>query len=116
MTATTEALTEPTAPPKPRRNRLWHDWLRPMLVVLVAVLAFRSVALDWNIVPSGSMRPTILEGDYILVNKLAYDLRLPFLGRSLLTWGDPRRGDVIVFVPPGETDRFVKRIIGLPGD
>jgi signal peptidase I len=83
----------------------------------VAVLfTFRSVVLDWNVVPSGSMKPTIVEGDYIFVNKLAYDLKVPFTTHPLLAWGSPQRGDVVVFTPPGEHDRFVKRVVGVPGD
>jgi signal peptidase I len=62
------------------------------------------------------MKPTIVEGDYILVNKLAYDLKVPFIGQRLLHRADPRRGDIVVFVPPGETDRFVKRVVAGPGD
>src|SRR5262249_25125047 len=76
----------------------------------------RSAVLDWNVVPTGSMNPTILEGDYILVNKLAYDIRLPFVGLSLTRCEDPARGDIVVFEPPGERDRYVKRIVGVPGD
>jgi signal peptidase I len=76
------------------------------------------MVLDWNVVPTGSMKPTIVEGDYILVNKLAYGLKLPFCSAPLIAWSAPQRGDVVVFEPPGETGkvRYVKRIIGLPGD
>jgi signal peptidase I len=90
--------------------------VRPFLVVVGGLLAFRSVVLDWNLVPSGSMRPTIVEGDYLLVNKLAYDLKMPFSGRTLVEWGGPQRGDIVVFRPPGETERYVKRVVGVPGD
>jgi signal peptidase I len=62
------------------------------------------------------MKPTIVEGDYIFVNKLAFDLRVPLTGQPLWTFGNPRRGDIVVFTPPGERDRFVKRIVGVPGD
>ena len=73
--------------------------------------------LDWNVVPTGSMKPTIVEGDYILVNKLAFDLRLPLTGGRLLFWSDPKRVTaIVVFDPPGERDRYVKRIVGVPGD
>ncbi len=76
----------------------------------------RSSLLDWNVVPTGSMKPTIVEGDYIFVNKLAYDLRVPLTGQRLWTFSNPQRGDIVVFTPPGERDRFVKRIVGVPGD
>lgn len=62
------------------------------------------------------MKPTILEGDRIFVNKLAYDLRLPFTRVRLATWGAPQRGDVVVFLSPADDTRLVKRVIGVPGD
>jgi signal peptidase I len=77
---------------------------------------FRSVVADWNTVPTGSMKPTILEGDRILVNKMAYDLRLPFTRISLLKLDDPRRGDIVIFESDVADKRLVKRVIGLPGD
>jgi signal peptidase I len=77
---------------------------------------FRSVVADWNTVPTGSMKPTILEGDRILVNKMACDLRLPFTRISLLKLDDPQRGDIVIFVSDVADKRLVKRVIGLPGD
>jgi signal peptidase I len=71
---------------------------------------------DWNDVPTGSMQPTILIGDRILVDKLAYDLRVPFTTWRLATWGDPARGDVVVCLSPHDGARLVKRVIALPGD
>jgi signal peptidase I len=62
------------------------------------------------------MKPTILEGDLVLVNKLAYDLKMPFTTRHLAQWGDPARGDIAVFYSPRDGIRLVKRVIGLPGD
>lgn len=87
-----------------------------LLVVVVAILAVRSSAVDWNDVPTGSMQPTIAEGDRIVVNKLAYDLRAPFLGRTVLRLGDPCRGDIVVFSSPDDGVRLVKRVVGVPGD
>jgi signal peptidase I len=86
------------------------------LFVALLVFAFRSSILDWNIVPTGSMNPTIVEGDYIFVDRLAYDVRVPFFGWCIGSLGGPARGDIVVFDPPGEIDRYVKRIAGLPGD
>tara|TARA_R110001592_G_scaffold23500_2_gene92137 strand:+ start:849 stop:1436 length:588 start_codon:yes stop_codon:yes gene_type:complete len=77
---------------------------------------FRSGIADWNVVPSGSMKPTIVEGDRILVNKLAYDVQVPFLYHSLKKLNDPQRGDIIVFDSEVAQLRLVKRVIGLPGD
>jgi len=85
--------------------------------MVTAVLApLRSAVADWNDVPSGSMMPTILVGDRIFVNKLAYDLKVPFTTWHLATWADPQRGDIVVFRSPHDGTRLVKRVIGVPGD
>jgi signal peptidase I len=96
--------------------RAWRDWLRSILVIVVAVTAFRSAVADWNDVPTGSMKPTILEGDRIVVNKLAYDLKVPYTRWRLARWGDPSRGDIVVLTSPADGKRLVKRVVGLPGD
>jgi signal peptidase I len=80
------------------------------------MVVFRALFLDWNIVPTASMKPTIVEGDYILVNKLAYDVRVPLLGWRLMESSHPKRGDIIIFQPPGSSDRYVKRVLGLPDE
>jgi signal peptidase I len=80
------------------------------------MFVFRSSLADWNTVPTGSMKPTILEGDRILVNKMAFDIRVPFTHVSLLKISDPARGDIVVFDSTREDMRMVKRIIGVPGD
>jgi len=67
-------------------------------------------------VPSGSMQPTILVGDRVLVNKLAYDLKVPFTTRHIAEWSNPQRGDIVVFFSPKDGTRLVKRVVGLPGD
>jgi signal peptidase I len=89
---------------------------RSFLFVVLVVLSFRSSIADWNDVPTGSMKPSIMEGDRIFVNKLAYDLKVPFTTWHLAQWGDPRRGDVVVFYSPADEVRLVKRVIGEPGD
>lgn len=94
----------------------WREWMRPFLIILVAMTTFRSAIADWNRVPSGSMEPTILIGDHIFVNKIAYDLKVPFTLYRLAEWGSPERGDLIVFRSPADGRRLVKRVIGLPGD
>ncbi|HUU85475.1 MAG TPA: signal peptidase I [Phycisphaerae bacterium] len=102
-----------------RKSRLiafWREGVRPLLVVVLVLCTFRSAVADWNDVPTGSMKPTIVEGDRILVNKLAYGLRLPFTEQWLLQWSQPQRGDVVVCFSPANGDRLVKRVIGLPGD
>ncbi len=112
------ALSEPKPAAKPRgfAGKLWHKWVRPIIIVLVVTCSLRSAVADWNDVPTGSMNPTILEGDRIFVNKLAYDLKVPFTTMRLATWGAPQRGDIVVFDSPKDGTRLVKRVIGLPGD
>jgi signal peptidase I len=87
-----------------------------LLTVVLVVLCIRSSLADWNDVPSGSMNPTILEGDRVFVNKLAYDLKVPFTTWHLAQWGNPQRGDIVVFYSPYDGKRLVKRVIGVPGD
>ena len=89
---------------------------RYFLVFIALMFIFRSAIADWNDVPTGSMKPTILEGDRIYVNKMAYDIRLPFTQVSLLEIAEPQRGDIIVFKSAAAGKRLVKRVIGLPGD
>jgi len=96
--------------------RAWRDWLRSIVFIILAVTAFRSAVADWNDVPTGSMKPTILEGDRIVVNKLAYDLKIPYTRLQIAHWGDPERGDIVVLSSPADGKRLVKRVIGLPGD
>lgn len=100
----------------PGARRLWSEWLQPIILVIVIATSFRSAIADWNDVPTGSMKPTILEGDRIFVNKLAYDLRVPYTLLRLASWGHPDRGDIVVLYSPGDETRLVKRVVGLPGD
>jgi len=72
--------------------------------------------VDWNWVPSGSMKPTIVEGDLVMINKLAYDLKVPFTTTHVSKWADPARGDIVVCFSPADDTRLVKRVVGLPGD
>lgn len=95
--------------------QLWRD-NRGILVFLSLMFVFRSAVADWNDVPSGSMQPTIEIGDRILVNKMAYDLRLPFTTVSLVKRADPQRGDIVIFLSEAADNRLVKRVVGVPGD
>jgi signal peptidase I len=97
-------------------KRAWTEWFRSILCIVIAVTAFRSAVADWNDVPTGSMKPTILEGDRIVVNKLAYDLKIPYTRWRIAQWSDPSRGDIVVLSSPADDKRLVKRVIGLPGD
>ena len=103
------------APQPSRAMQIWRQ-VRSFAFIFAILCAVRSSIADWNIVPSGSMIPTILEGDRIFVNKLAYDLKVPFTTKHVLTWDNPARGDVIVFYSPVDGTRLVKRVIAVPGD
>jgi signal peptidase I len=94
----------------------WHSWMRPLIVVFFITGAFRSAIADWNDVPTGSMKPSIIEGDRIFVNKLAYDLKVPFTQWQIVEWGNPQRGDIVILFSPFDERRLVKRIVGIPGD
>lgn len=86
------------------------------LIIVFTLFASRSSLADWYLVPSGSMQPSIVEGDRILVNKMAYQLELPFTDIGLFKTGTPRRGDIVVINSKAADTRLVKRLIGLPGD
>ncbi|SDS99171.1 signal peptidase I [Pseudomonas fuscovaginae UPB0736] len=89
---------------------------RGLLIFLLCFGIFRTSMADWNPIPSGSMRPTLLEGDVVLVNRLAYDLKLPLSDISLAALGNPQRGDVVTFTSPKDGVRLIKRLVGVPGD
>lgn len=89
---------------------------KSLLLFISLMLVFRSAVADWNDVPTGSMKPTIVEGDRILINKMAYDLRLPFSQYSLVKLADPLPNDIVIFESKAADKRLVKRIIGVPGD
>ncbi|OUR70355.1 signal peptidase I [Bermanella sp. 47_1433_sub80_T6] len=84
--------------------------------VLALVLVLRSFLVEPFQIPSGSMEPTLIKGDFILVNKFSYGFRLPVLGTKVIEMSDPKRGDVMVFIPPHDPRYFIKRVVGLPGD
>ncbi len=84
--------------------------------IVLLILICRSMVADWYRVPTGSMKPTIFEGDFIFVNRLAYDLKVPFTTLWIAQWGNPQRGDIVVLKNPEESGRLVKRVIGMPGD
>ncbi|HVS13549.1 MAG TPA: signal peptidase I [Thermoanaerobaculia bacterium] len=106
----------PTSDEPRRPSWLWREWLKPVVFVVAGMLSLRSAVADWNHVPSESMMPTILVGDRIFVNKLAYDLRVPFTRMRVASWSAPERGDIVVFLSPADGKRLVKRVVGLPGD
>lgn len=121
-----ELLAEASA----RLDLVWRDQLslaarkgavrelfESALLALVVALCARAFVVEAFRIPSSSMVPTVEVGDHLLVSKLAYGLRLPFVNRFLLRWSEPRRGDVVVFANPREPGKdYIKRVIGLPGD
>src|SRR5512137_2414693 len=98
-----------------RARQYWRREIRPLVVIGLVICSIRSSLADWNDVPTGSMKPTIVEGDRVFVNKLAYDLKVPFTTWHLAEWASPQRGDIAVFYSPHDGKRLVKRVAGLPG-
>lgn len=97
-------------------DRLRRSGALSLALMLLGLLAFRSAVADWHDVPSGSMLPTLLIGDRIVVDKLAYDVKLPFTGTCLAVRGQPARGDIVTCRSPADGRRLVKRVVGVPGD
>jgi len=93
------------------------DYARSFFPVALVVLVLRSFIFEPFRIPSDSMMPTLLDGDFIIVNKFAYGLRLPVWGRKIVAIGEPQRGDVVVFrYPRDPAVNYIKRLVGLPGD
>ncbi len=97
-------------------KRTWHNWRGFILFFFLVFVPIRSSLADWSWVPSGSMNPTIMEGDMVYVNKLAYDLRIPLTLKRISSWGDPEPGDIVVCFSPEDGKRLVKRVIACSGD
>jgi signal peptidase I len=89
---------------------------RGFIIFLICFGFFRLAIADWNPIPSGSMRPTLVEGDVVLVNRLAYDLKLPLSDIVVYRLGTPQRGDIITFTSPKDGVRLIKRLVAIPGD
>jgi signal peptidase I len=96
--------------------RHWLNDNRGFVVFMLCFGFFRTAVADWNPIPSSSMRPTLLEGDVVIVNRLAFDAKIPLTDVSVARLGEPRRGDVVTFSSPKDGTRLIKRIVGLPGD
>lgn len=94
----------------------WKGWGYSIFIAVIIASSFKSAIADWNIVPTGSMKPTIVEGDRIFINKLAYDLKIPYTTWHIADWRAPQRGDIVVFYSPVDGKRLVKRVVGIPGD
>lgn len=94
----------------------WINSNRGFLIFLICFGFFRTAIADWNPIPSGSMRPNLLEGDVVLVNRLAYDFKLPLTDIIVTQIDEPKRGDIVTFSLPKDGTRLIKRIVGLPED
>lgn len=92
------------------------EYSKSFFPILFVILVFRSFLFEPFKIPTGSMIPSLNVGDYIIVNKHSYGIRLPVIGTKVINVSDPQRGDVMVFIPPHEDLYFVKRVIGMPGD
>ncbi|MDD9891252.1 MAG: signal peptidase I [Gammaproteobacteria bacterium] len=92
------------------------EYAKSFFPVLLIVLILRSFLIEPFQIPTGSMVPTLEVGDFILVNKYAYGVRLPVIGTKIMDVDDPKRGEVMVFFPPHENKYYIKRVIGVPGD
>jgi len=95
----------------------WVEWGASFFPVILLVFLLRSFLAEPFKIPSGSMLPTLLVGDFILVNKFTYGIRLPVINKKIIAVNDPQRGDVIVFrYPPDPSLDYIKRVVGVPGD
>lgn len=95
-------------------RKIWKELKLPFLIILIFSL-IRSLFINYYIIPSGSMYPTLSIGDYIVVNRVAYGTHIPFSDTNIIEWSTPKRGDVVVFYAPNGTV-MVKRVVGIPGD
>ncbi|BAZ93467.1 signal peptidase I [Thiohalobacter thiocyanaticus] len=112
-----EAVAEPERREAVLKEPVLVEYSRAFFPVILVVLLLRSFLAEPFRIPSGSMMPTLLVGDFILVNKFAYGLRLPVVNTRFLDLGEPERGDVVVFrYPDNPSVDYIKRVVGLPGD
>ena len=102
--------------PETKKSKV-REYAETIIIALAIALFVRTFVVQAFKIPSESMKPTLLVGDHILVNKFIYGIRIPFVGKRIVTFKDPKRGDVIVFKYPEDRSKdFIKRVIGLPGD
>jgi signal peptidase I len=105
------------ARPGPEKKPFWREYGEALFIAFILALVIRAFLVQAFSIPSGSMQPTLLIGDYLLVNKFTYGIRNPLTNKVWIPIGTPQRGDVVVFIYPQDpTKDFIKRVIGLPGD
>lgn len=106
-----------TAEKGTKKKSVIRDWVESIIVAFVLAMIIRTFVVQAFKIPTGSMRPTLIEGDIILVNKFIYGAKIPFTGLQLPNLTQPKRGDVIVFIYPEDPKKdFIKRLVGLPGE
>jgi signal peptidase I len=94
-----------------------REYVETIVIALAIALFVRAFVVQAFKIPSESMKPTLLVGDHILVNKFIYGIRIPLIGKKVIPFAEPRKGDIIVFIFPKDRSKdFIKRVIGLPGD
>lgn len=94
-----------------------REYTETLIIALLIALFARAFVVQAFKIPSESMKPTLLVGDHLLVNKFIYGIRVPWIGKKIFQFSTPKRGDVIVFIFPGDRSKdYIKRVIGLPGD
>ena len=94
-----------------------REYIEAILLAILIAFFIRTFVIQAYKIPSGSMKPTLLIGDHILVSKFSYGIKLPFIRSTLIPIGEPKRGDIVVFIYPEDRSKdFIKRLIGLPGD
>jgi signal peptidase I len=102
---------------KTKRKSVVREYAEAIVIAIILALFIRTFVIQAFKIPSGSMKPTLLVGDHILVNKFIYGIKLPFTDKILISIDEPERGDVVVFKFPLDTRKdYIKRVIGLPGD
>jgi signal peptidase I len=100
-----------------KRKSVFREYAEAAAIAVILALFIRTFVVQAFKIPSGSMEPTLLVGDHILVNKFLYGIKLPFIRKTIIPISDPERNDVVVFVYPVDKSKdFIKRVIGLPGD
>jgi signal peptidase I len=115
--AQSKAVSKNTSTPASLKKPFWREYGEALFIALILALVIRAFLAQAFSIPSGSMQPTLLIGDYLLVNKFSYGIRNPFTNKVMIPIGQPQRGDIAVFIfPQDPTKDYIKRIIGLPGD
>ncbi len=106
-----------TAKSKLKKKSVFREYAEAAVIAIILALFIRTFVVQAFKIPSGSMEPTLLVGDHILVNKFLYGVKIPFMNKTLIPISEPKRNDVIVFIYPVDKSKdFIKRVIGLPGD